>query len=54
MAQVSQYAPDLWVHFGLTLLTVWDIDTLQFCGAMNYIEAQRALAARREAESRGR
>lgn len=52
MAQVSQYAPWLWEYFGLTVLTVWDVDTLQFCGFVNFIDTQRALQ-RQEGQGRG-
>jgi hypothetical protein len=43
---VAHYADGLWRHYGLTVLTVWDVESDMFESFVEFIDDQRARAQR--------
>lgn len=50
MAQVTSYAPELWEYFGLTPVTVWDLEASHFFALAKQIDRQRIEDRKREAK----
>jgi hypothetical protein len=41
-AQVSSFFPELWEHYGLTPLTVWDVEVPHFFAIASAIDENRS------------
>jgi hypothetical protein len=48
-AQVSSYAIELWEYYGLTPITIWDVESEHFFSMTSAIDKERA---RQKAEAR--